>query len=195
LSTCRHDRPAAGLAASAPLAGQGSAAVTAGTDGPRAWEYIALGDSCNAGPLIPLPDVTGRGCVRSTNNYPKLLNKKLDFASIEDVTCSAAETTDLRQPQTTQLGDSVPPQFDALTPTADLVTVGIGGNDYGLFGSMLETCPKAAEERPDAKAPCKATRRSGGTQPARLPAQLPRARRKFQVLDVDGHAPPPELAG
>jgi hypothetical protein len=145
---------ALGLAASGALGGSGGAA-TAAPHGPRTWEYVALGDSYSAGPLIPLPDPLGRGCVRSLSNYPSKLTKKLDFASETDVTCSAARTTHMRRSQTTQLGDSMPPQFDALTRTTDLVTVGIGGNDYGLFGSMLETCPRVAEERPRAKAPCR----------------------------------------
>ena len=35
----------------------------------------------------------------------------------------------------------MPPQLAAVTRDTDLVTVGIGGNDFGLFGSLVGTCP------------------------------------------------------
>ena len=42
----------------------------------------------------------------------------------------------------------------ALTPDTDLVTVGIGGNDFGVFGRIIETCPAVRDEDPTG-APCK----------------------------------------
>jgi lysophospholipase L1-like esterase len=97
--------------------------------------YVALGDSAAAGPLIPLPDLTSPGCIRSTANYPKLTAHRLGLP-ITDVSCSGATTADLTGSQATPLG-SVPPQFNALGPDATLVTVQIGGNDAGLVGLAL----------------------------------------------------------
>jgi lysophospholipase L1-like esterase len=100
-----------------------------------AGRYVALGDSAAAGPLIPLPDLSSPGCLRSTANYPKLTARKLGL-TITDVTCSGATTADLTAAQSTPLG-SVPPQFAALGPDATMVTVQIGGNDAGLVGLAL----------------------------------------------------------
>jgi len=136
------------------LGGAGNAVEVATADSPTTWDYVALGDSYTAGPLIPVQDPTGRGCFRSLSNYPHLLDEALDFASLKDVSCSAADTTHMRKPQNVPPGEDMPPQFDALTRSTELVTIGIGGNDYGLFGSMLETCPAVRDRNPDGK-PCK----------------------------------------
>jgi len=136
------------------LGGAGNAVVTAEVDSPRTWEYVALGDSYTAGPLIPVQDPLGRGCFRSLSNYPHLLAERLKVASLTDVSCSAARTSDLRRPQDIPPEDRMPPQYDALSRSTDLVTIGIGGNDYGLFGSMLETCPAVRDRNPEGK-PCK----------------------------------------
>lgn len=99
--------------------------------------YVALGDSAAAGPLIPNPDLSAPGCIRSTANYPKLVARDLGVP-ITDVTCSGADTVDMTNPQETDLG-TVPPQFDALTPDTTLVTLQIGGNDAGLTG-LAQSC-------------------------------------------------------
>ncbi len=142
--------PAAGVPA---IADDGETAAA----GVRAYtEYVALGDSFSAGPLVPQQRPDPLGCLRSTNNYPAFLATYLTTVrTFTDVTCSGAETTDLRQRQRTIVpGPSPAPQLDALTPTTDLVTLGIGGNDHGLFGSMIDTCPEVAAEDPDG-APCR----------------------------------------
>jgi lysophospholipase L1-like esterase len=97
--------------------------------------YVALGDSAAAGPLIPLPDLSSPGCIRSTANYPKLTAHQLGLP-ITDVSCSGAVTSDLSGAQSTPLG-SVPPQFDALGADTTMVSVQIGGNDAGLVGLAL----------------------------------------------------------
>src|SRR2546427_14102 len=81
-----------------------------------AGRYVALGDSAAAGPLIPLPDLTSPGCIRSTANYPKLTAGRLGLP-ITDVSCSSATTADLTGSQSTPLG-TVAPQFNALGPDA-----------------------------------------------------------------------------
>jgi len=118
-------------------------------------EYVALGDSYSAGPLIPQQRPDSIACVKSTNNYPAFLATYLAMPVYTDVTCSGAETSDMRERQDTIVPGPAPaPQLDALTPTTDLVTLGIGGNDYGLFGSMISKCEELRAQDPEG-APCK----------------------------------------
>jgi lysophospholipase L1-like esterase len=99
--------------------------------------YVALGDSFTAGPLIPLQEEP-YGCLRSTNDYPKLLHRDLPDLELRDVSCSGADTSDMTNAQGVEPGPN-PPQFDALDESTELVTVGIGGNDIG-FSSIAEDC-------------------------------------------------------
>ena len=130
---------------------------------PELIDYVALGDSFSAGPLIPEARGDPASCFRSTNNYPAYLAGYLDVTSYRDVTCSGASTRDLRAPQPTFLGAGPPPQLDALSPQTDLVTLGIGGNDFGLFGSLVDTCPRVRSQDANG-APCRRsfTLRAGG---------------------------------
>ncbi|WP_033290584.1 SGNH/GDSL hydrolase family protein [Amycolatopsis jejuensis] len=102
--------------------------------------YVALGDSYTSGPLIPLPRLDPLGCFRSTSNYPSMLAAGLSVERFTDVSCGGADTGDMTQQQNVLLGVN-PPQFSALRPDTDLVTLGIGGNDSGLFGTLINTCP------------------------------------------------------
>lgn len=115
--------------------------------------YVALGDSYSSAPLVPLPELLSLGCVRSVNNYPKLLAARLRVPWHTDVTCGGADTTNMTQPQSTVLGTAAP-QFNALRPETDLVTLGIGGNDFGVFGDIISTCPGLRASDP-AGAPCR----------------------------------------
>ncbi|WP_410596918.1 SGNH/GDSL hydrolase family protein [Amycolatopsis sp. lyj-23] len=103
--------------------------AAAGTDG----EYVALGDSAAAGPLIPPWDLSSPGCLRSLLDYPHVAAKDLGVP-LRDVTCSGATTADMTSPQQTPSG-AVPPQLDALSERTRTVTVTIGGNDIGLVGA------------------------------------------------------------
>ena len=117
-------------------------------------DYVALGDSFTAGPLIhPIRLDRPLGCVVSARNYPARLAAYFDVESYTDVSCSAARSKHLREPQKTALGTNAP-QLDALSPDTDLVTLGMGGNDFGLFGSMIDTCAEVAKGHPRGK-PCK----------------------------------------
>jgi len=101
--------------------------------------YVALGDSFVSGPLIPVQD-TGptAGCLRSSNNYPHLVAPATGMPIFRDVSCSGAETEDMTQAQGVSPGPN-PPQFDALSLTTGIVTLGIGGNDIG-FSDIAENC-------------------------------------------------------
>lgn len=116
-------------------------------------KYVALGDSYTSAPLVPLPELLSLGCLRSSSNYPKQLAGLLRVPSFTDVSCGGADTTNMTQPQVTPLG-TFPPQFNALTPNTDLVTLGIGGNDFGVFGDVTGTCPGLRAVDPTGS-PCK----------------------------------------
>ena len=96
--------------------------------GPR---YVAMGDSAAAAPLVP-QQAAPTGCLKSTNDYPSVLARRIGAASFRDATCSGARTEDLlSRAQSTRSGD-VPPQLDAVEPDTELITITIGGNDVDL---------------------------------------------------------------
>ncbi len=135
--------------APARSAGAGSTARAASVD------YVALGDSYSAAPLVPTLRTDPAGCLRSTNNYPAFLAGYLDVATYRDVTCSGARVRDFTHRQDPVIpGPKVVPQVGALSRKTDLVTVGIGGNDFGLFGDLTSVCPAVAQAQPKG-APCR----------------------------------------
>ena len=118
--------------------------TSAGADAPHYGEYVALGDSWSADVVVAnaegLPDSTYApiDCAQSKVSYPKLLAKTLGVPKFADATCGSATTDDFYAPQSgLPLGGTNPAQFDRLTPTTDLVTVGIGGNDAGFAGAAV----------------------------------------------------------
>ncbi|GAA2135550.1 SGNH/GDSL hydrolase family protein [Nocardioides koreensis] len=118
-------------------------------------DYVALGDSYSAGPFIPAQVLMAGTCLRSTHNYPSLLARMLQVRSFADMTCTGADTTDLTRSVPNKLPGPPPqPQLDALGPGTDLVTLGIGGNDFGLFGAVLRRCSPLARSDPTG-APCR----------------------------------------
>ena len=122
---------------------------------PKKVDYVALGDSYSAGPLIPVQRPDPVACLRSTNNYPAFLAGYVGVRTYRDVTCSGARVRDFSHRQTPVIpGPTVPPQVRALSRTTDLVTVGIGGNDFGLFGDLTSICPALAAQHPHG-APCR----------------------------------------
>jgi lysophospholipase L1-like esterase len=143
-SGCSEDRTTADPL---PATGTGSPTGTV-ADYP---EYVALGDSYTAAPLVPPTDLSTI-CLRSGVNYPALVTAALPGTALTDVSCSGARTADTTAPQSGQ-GGSVPPQFDALRASTDLVTVGLGGNDEGLFGNILGLCTRLAVDDPQGT-PC-----------------------------------------
>lgn len=134
---------AAGLAGTA-LAGCAGAPAPVPTprptvvESPGAFErYVALGDSYTAAPYVGITRLEN-GCLRSERNYPALLAERLRVRTLVDVSCAGAATRHLSAPQRPFGGDAVvPPQLGAVTPDTDLVTLGIGGNDEGLFRRLL----------------------------------------------------------
>jgi GDSL-like Lipase/Acylhydrolase family len=116
--------------------------------------FVALGDSYSAGegitPFVPLPGPK-EGCHQSTKGYPRLVGApsyelppaataklKLDY-----VACSGAVLRNILSTPQEARGETNPPQIDRVDPSADLVTVTIGGNDWG-FSEVGSHCATQA---------------------------------------------------
>jgi lysophospholipase L1-like esterase len=139
------------------------AAAPAASAAPSFGRYVALGDSYTAGPLIPWQRASW--CFRSNNNYPSWLGLYDAPGGFTDASCSSTATTNMTAARVTPSPDiplsTQSPQFDAPTLDTDLVTIGIGGNDYSVFGSLVGTCPTLRAADP-AGSPCKARYPVGG---------------------------------
>ncbi|GHG00945.1 MULTISPECIES: SGNH/GDSL hydrolase family protein [Amycolatopsis] len=103
--------------------------------------YVALGDSYTSGPFIPVQRYDPLGCGRSTANYPSVVAAALKPGTFTDVSCGGADTGSMTRAQQVPFNGTNPPQLDALRIDTDLVTLGLGANDYGLFGSVTTMCP------------------------------------------------------
>lgn len=117
-------------------------------------DYVAMGDSYSAGPFIGTMRSDPEGCARSLQNYPAFIADWLDVATYTDVSCSAATTDALTGRQRLFNGGVTGPQLDALSEGTDLVTIGIGGNDFGIYSSLVacqgpreRSCPEARLRR------------------------------------------------
>jgi hypothetical protein len=112
--------------------------------------YVAMGDSYTAGPgITPASPTAPADCAQSEANYPHLVASVLRL-SLTDVSCSGAKTENFT---VAQFPDQ-PPQFNALTPSTKVVTVGMGGNDGNLFGTLVEGCTALDFGQPNVGAPC-----------------------------------------
>lgn len=99
--------------------------------------YVAMGDSYTAGPgIAPASPTAPAQCAQSAANYPHLIASVLQF-SLTDVSCSGAKTENFTNEQFPGI---TRPQFNALTPTTNVVSVGMGGNDFNVFGTLLAVC-------------------------------------------------------
>jgi lysophospholipase L1-like esterase len=131
------------MAAGLALLGAG---VSHAASAPSAGQYVALGDSYVAGPLIPAPTGQPVGCLRSDHDYPSLVRAGLRSATLTDVSCGGATTEDMTAPQPVT-GGANRPQLGALTGRTALVTLGIGGNDIG-FGEIITSCAARSSTQP-----------------------------------------------
>jgi hypothetical protein len=105
--------------------------------GARAANYVALGDSYAAGPLIPNP-VLPLGCLKSDHNYPHLAAPGIGL-TLRDASCSGATTVDMTNPQNVEPDGPNPPQFNSLDSSTTVVSLTIGGNDIG-FSEVAQSC-------------------------------------------------------
>src|SRR3954449_4668189 len=66
---------------------------------PTAYDqYVAIGDSYTAAPLVP-PTDGSTICLRSGVNYPALIAEAMPGTALTDVSCSGATTANATQPQ------------------------------------------------------------------------------------------------
>ncbi|HEU4600181.1 MAG TPA: SGNH/GDSL hydrolase family protein [Solirubrobacterales bacterium] len=104
--------------------------------GASAANYVSLGDSYAAGPLIP-NQIAPLGCLKSDHNYPHLAAGGIGL-ELRDPSCSGAKTKDMTEAQSIEFGTN-PPQFNSLDASTAVVSITIGGNDIG-FSEVIENC-------------------------------------------------------
>lgn len=101
-----------------------------------ALHYVALGDSFTADPGVSgLASGISPLCIQSAADYPHQVGAAAGLVTT-DVSCSGATSGNMTSSQY----PGVAPQFNALSSTTNVVTVGIGGNDNNLFISALVSC-------------------------------------------------------
>lgn len=152
-------------------------ALAAAPAAAAAADWVGLGDSYAAGPLIPNQSLSPLGCLRSDHNFAHLAAAQLGY-SLADVSCSGATTADMTQSQSTDAGTN-PPQFNALSAATTRVSVQISGNDIG-FTNILESCATA---NPFGH-PCKDKFDAGGNDQiaARIAAAAPKVAAVLQGI-------------
>ncbi|HUI04991.1 MAG TPA: SGNH/GDSL hydrolase family protein, partial [Acidimicrobiales bacterium] len=126
----------AGLLAGLVTVNAGVGALASSSAGAASLHYVALGDSYTSGDGIsPASPTAPADCDQSAADYPHLTASAKGWA-LTDVSCAGADSADMT---TAQYADQ-PPQFHALSSGANVVSVGIGGNDNNLFVSALVDC-------------------------------------------------------
>jgi hypothetical protein len=143
----------------------------------RGADWVGLGDSFAAGPLIPSQSLNPLGCLRSSRNYAHIAAADRGM-SLADVSCSGAKTTHMTAAQSTDAGTN-PPQLDALSAASKVVSLQIGGNDIG-FTEILQNC---VTYNPFAR-PCQDRYNAGGTDQiqARIDATAPKVATVLQGI-------------
>lgn len=136
LSLLARWRRRVGAVSVATIAGLAMVAVTGPAAGATSTTYTALGDSYTSAPFV-LPFAAGAplDCLQSGINFPHLVASHFGL-SLTDVSCSGATSGDMTSAQ----HSDQPPQFDALTSSTGVVTLGIGGNDNNTFIDALAGC-------------------------------------------------------
>jgi hypothetical protein len=147
----------------------------------RAANYVALGDSYAAGPIIP-NQIAPFGCLKSDHNYAHLAAPTIGLP-LRDPSCSGATTADMTSPQETELGTN-PPQFNSLDAETTRVSLTIGGNDIG-FSEIALSCVTVNPF----STPCKEKYDSGGKDQIaeRIAATAPKVAAVLQ--GIHSHSP------
>ncbi|WP_158282930.1 SGNH/GDSL hydrolase family protein [Nocardioides silvaticus] len=168
-----------------------TAALAAGCDSSDdrdGGEYVALGDSYTAASLTGPPQRPASWCGRSETNYPSLVAEELDMELV-DVSCNGASTRDLEGSQE-RANQTAPPQLDAVDDDTDLVTISLGGNDFGFLG-RIQYC--AAKYGDQGGSPCTDLNRAAGAQS--VEALLPQVEDNVvtAIRDVRDQAPDAQI--
>jgi lysophospholipase L1-like esterase len=150
--------------------------AAAATSAARAANYVGLGDSYAAGPLIP-NQLSPLGCLKSDHNYAHLAAPSIGLP-LRDASCSGATTADMTEAQSVEFGEN-PPQFNSLDAETTVVSLTIGGNDIG-FAEVAESCITL---NPFSH-PCKDKYDSGGVDQlaARIAATAPKVAAVLQGI-------------
>ncbi len=155
LASCSTDDPgpdeAGSTSSSTPSGSESPSDSAAPSDPATPPTYVALGDSYTAAPGVPETE-SESGCSRSSANYPALVAERLDLV-LSDVSCAGADTLALVGSQQTDRGPKAP-QFLAVVAGVEVVTLGMGGNDEGLFRDLVTTCLSLAADDPTGS-PCR----------------------------------------
>jgi lysophospholipase L1-like esterase len=186
LAGCGSDETEAGEPTTQPTTPPTSQPTTEPTTPPSAGAstYVAYTAAPGVGETVDV------GCARSSSNYPALVAAELGL-ELTDVSCGGASTTSLVGAQETSAG-VVPPQFAALTADTDVVTLGIGGNDQGLFGELLMTCVFLKGQDPEG-APCRDTFNADGTDRALETIGIVEDRVTSALVGIRDRAPDAEV--
>jgi lysophospholipase L1-like esterase len=149
--------------------------------------YVALGDSFTSGAGLARSHPSAFTCGQSPSNYPHLVAKAMDV-HLTDVSCSGASTVNGTEPQAQGPGAQPrAPQLDAVTRDTDVVTVGLGGNDFSWFLGVMFSCTSIAGTDP-AGSPCQHQATSSGSDLTALPPRIG-ARLEALLEDVHRRAP------
>jgi lysophospholipase L1-like esterase len=108
--------------------------------------YVALGDSYTSGTGLRDAIASTGLCGQSPHSYPFLVAHELT-AELADASCGGASTDNGTIPEQRTDG-TWPPQLDPLERGTDLVTVSLGVNDFGWFGSVMFGCTSVATSDP-----------------------------------------------
>jgi hypothetical protein len=113
-------------------------------------KVVVIGDSMASGTRLG-PQVPGSilACGQSTGSYPELAKTRVKYGSWTNVTCNGghagvfanAWTGMPADPAHYQYNDgtTIPPQYNSITSTTDVVIVGSGGNE-AYYGEVMQYC-------------------------------------------------------
>ncbi|WP_369182938.1 SGNH/GDSL hydrolase family protein [Streptomyces sp. Y1] len=179
----------------------GARAAARPTPRPATLHWAALGDSYTAGVIEATGDLTEPrdGCARTELSYPEVIRRDLgSLADLHDVSCGGATTENVYATKQSPIGrplppdgtdpnapyPPVPPQIDAVSPDADVITVGVGGNDLG-FAQILKDCIELGAAGHGQGTPCK------DKYDASLPDRLQRLGSGYDAMLDSLHAKAP----
>ncbi|SDE43650.1 SGNH/GDSL hydrolase family protein [Rhodococcus tukisamuensis] len=135
--------------------------ASASADPAPGLEYVNLGDSFSAGSGVsPMVAGTPFECWQSERNFAHIVAAERGYR-LTDVSCGGATTQDFYEAQY----QSTRPQLEALTPTTELVTLMIGGNNNSTFAGAMARCIGAMVSNPGAFEPCRVQNASGLSDP------------------------------
>ncbi|MDX6371799.1 MAG: hypothetical protein QOD98_787 [Nocardioidaceae bacterium] len=167
------------------VAALGASGCADDADVTRIHDYVALGDSFTSGAGLPDEVVSTGKCGQSRLSYPYLVAESI-HADLGDASCGGATTENGAVPQQRPDG-TWPAQLDRLRRTTDLVTVGLGANDFSWFFGLMFGCTATAAADPTG-GPCQKQGPASASDLTALPPQIA-ARLEALLNQVHRRAP------